>query len=128
MASHVTSAGSSGIKFAFDVAMSGRLGMDYDLAKMSKEDFKLTQNAIADYKAIRETVQLGEQYRLVSPYGNSRCSLMYVDENQAKAVFFFFQIENDTEGATVLLQGLDPDATYSVREINSNGDSCSVEK
>ncbi len=119
MASHVTSAGDTGIKFAFDVAMSGRLGMDYDLQKMSQKDFEVTKSALVDYKRIRPVVQFGDLYRLVSPYKSSRSSLMYVDEELAKAVFFVYQMQNQQDAGAIRLQGLDPAATYSLREINA---------
>ena len=48
--------GNRPLKFAFDVAMSGRMGMDVDLGKFSPEERKFTASAIATYKGIREVV------------------------------------------------------------------------
>ena len=38
MANHVTRSGDRPLKFTFDVAMSGRLGMDLDLTHLSETD------------------------------------------------------------------------------------------
>ncbi len=119
-AAHVTSSGDSGIKFAFDVAMSCRLGMDMDLERMSRDDFEFTKMAISEYKRIRDVVQLGGLYRLISPYESPRSSLMYVNDDKSRAILFVYQMKDDTrENKSVALQGLDPNGVYSVREINT---------
>ena len=120
-AAHVTTRGDAGIKFGFDVAMSCRLGMDYDLEKASKEDFEFIKSAIAEYKRIRDVVQLGELYRLISPYGSPRCALMYVNDDKSRAILFVYKMEDDQNGPKLIsLQGLNPDATYQIREINTS--------
>ncbi|MCL2305349.1 MAG: alpha-galactosidase [Planctomycetaceae bacterium] len=119
-AAHVTTRGDTGIKFAFDVAMSCRLGMDIDLEKTSKEDFEFIKSAIAEYKRIRDVVQLGELYRLISPYNSPRCALMYVNADKSRAILFVYQMENDANGNKLIaLQGLNPDVEYRLREINT---------
>ena len=120
-AGHVTSRGDTGIKFAFDVAMSCRLGMDMDLEKTSKEDVEFIKSAIEEYKRIRDVVQLGVLYRLISPYNSPRCALMYVNEDKSRAVLFVYQMENDANGEKLIaLQGLNPDVDYRIREINTS--------
>lgn len=117
---HVTHMGRQPFKFAFDVAMSGCLGMDADPTKMSEEEKEITKRAVEVYKnKLRPIVQLGELYRLVSPYKTSRSVVSYVEaENQKNAVVFVYQIKDDKDGVTVQLQGLDPAKTYSVEEVN----------
>ena len=56
------------LKFRFDVAMSGRLGMEMQPKHMTEEEKELSRKAIADYKTIRPIVQHGDLYRLISPY------------------------------------------------------------
>jgi len=117
-AAHVTKRGN--LKFSFDVHMSCRLGMDYDLEKASKEDFEFIKSAIAEYKRIRDVVQLGILYRLISPYNSPRCSLMYVNDDKSRAILFVYQMEDDANGTKLIsLQGLNPDAVYRIREINT---------
>jgi len=65
-------------------------------------------------------VQLGVQYRLISPYNNPRSALMYVNEVKSRAVLFVYQMEDEAQGEkSISLQGLDPDAVYQIREINT---------
>lgn len=114
MGCHVTDMGNRPIKFAFDVAMSGRLGMDMDVEKLSSEDRAFAAQAIETYKGIREIVQLGEQFRLESPYNGARSSLMYCYQNEAVA---FVYALNSLPSSDLQLLGIDPAATYRVTEI-----------
>ena len=109
------------IKFRCDVAMSGRLGMELQPRNMTEEERAQCATAISDYKTIRSTVQLGNLYRLVSPYDRKGlASLMYVDDRKAKAVLFVYKVENMMNQTLprLLLDGLDPAATYTLRELN----------
>ncbi|MDR2463250.1 MAG: alpha-galactosidase [Verrucomicrobiales bacterium] len=117
VAAHVTHMGKRPLKFAFEVAMSGRLGMDMDLSKMSPEEMDFTRRANAEYKRLRDVIQLGEQYRLVAPQGSPRCALMYV--NAGRAVVFVYQTA-DKDAAPVKLKALAASATYIVKEINAD--------
>jgi alpha-galactosidase len=115
MCDHVTDSGHRPWKFAFDVAMSGCLGMDVDLDAMSADDRKFAAVAIETYKQIRGTVQLGDQYRLESPYAGSRSALMYVRGKEA--VVFAYSL-GESPAAPLKLKGLDPAKTYAVHEID----------
>lgn len=67
------------LKLRFDVAMSGRMGMELQPAHMTDEDKAFARRAIADYKLIRPVVQQGDLYRLISPFDKTGyASLMYV--------------------------------------------------
>jgi alpha-galactosidase len=116
---HVTHMGHQPFKFAFDVAMSGCLGMDADPTKMTGEEKTITLRALEIYKnRLRPVVQLGDLYRLVSPYENSRSVVSYVNEAQDRAVVFVYQVKDDKEGIKVLLQGLNPEKSYRLEEVN----------
>lgn len=68
--------------------MSGRLGMEIQPKDMTGEEKELCRKAIAEYKEIRPVVQLGDIYRLVSPYDKlGVASLMYTSPEKDKAVF-----------------------------------------
>lgn len=111
------------LKFRCDVAMTGRLGMEIQPRDMSAEDRDFCRNAIAEYKKIRPTVQLGDLYRLVSPFdGKGACSLMYVAPDKSQAVYYWFRTNNDYSAPLATrtpMDGLDPDATYKVTELNA---------
>ncbi|MCC8145288.1 MAG: GH36 C-terminal domain-containing protein [Bacteroidales bacterium] len=64
-------------------------------------------------------MQFGDLYRLVSPYENSRSVVSYVEaDKKGKAAVFIYQIKDDNSGITVKLQGLDPEKTYVLEEVN----------
>ena len=117
IASHVTRWGDRPLKFAFDVAMSARMGMDMDTSKLSTEERAFAKSAVATYKTIREVVQLGDVYRLESPYDGARASQMSVSPDKSRAVLFAWQMR-DGNAARLNLQGLDAGKRYLVREIN----------
>ena len=114
-ANHVTLSGDHGLKFAFEVAMSGTMGMDIDVSKLSPADYSFAKQAIASYKGIRNIVQLGEEYRLESPYEGPRSALMDV-ENDSAALFVYSL--GDSPAAPVKLKGLDRAKRYSIRLID----------
>ena len=109
------------LKYRIDVAMSGRLGMEIQPRNMTEEEIDLCRNAIAEYKIIRPVVQFGDIYRLVSPYdGLGLASMMYCSPDKDKAVFYWWKTEHfrDEHLPRVRMAGLDPDAEYSIQELN----------
>lgn len=109
------------LKYRVDVAMSGRLGMEIQPKDMSDADKDFCRKAIASYKQIRDVVQLGDLYRLQSPFEQKgAASLMYVAPAKDKAVCFWWRTDNDYGHNPVrpALDGLDPNASYRVTELN----------
>jgi alpha-galactosidase len=116
---HVTHMGHRPLKFAFDVAMSGRLGMDMDLQQLSPADRATCATGITAYKTIRDIVQLGDQYRLENAHENRiREAIAYVSEDKARAVLMVYQTAEAKTTAPVKLNGLDPAKNYRLKEIN----------
>ncbi len=109
------------LKFRCDVAMSGRLGIELQPKDMSDEERQQVSTCFKDYKAFRDVVQTGNLYRLVSPYHKKGVSsVMYVDDSQAKAVFFVYKTANyyNQPLPRIRLAGLNPDKTYTLTEQN----------
>jgi alpha-galactosidase len=115
------------IKFRCDVAMSGRLGMELQPAHMTDEERAQCTVAFADYKELRELIQLGNLYRLVSPYEpvpvvekQQVASLMYVNDAKDHAVLFAYGLSSFMKQSSrrIRLSGLDPDRTYTLHEKN----------
>ncbi len=115
------------IKFRCDVAMSGRLGMELQPAHMTDEERAQCTIAFRDYKALRELIQLGNLYRLVSPYEpvpvvekQQVASLMYVNDAKDHAVLFAYGLSSFMKQASrrIRLAGLDPDKHYTLHERN----------
>ncbi|MBD5180740.1 MAG: alpha-galactosidase, partial [Bacteroidales bacterium] len=108
------------IKFRFDVAMTGRLGMEIQPKNMTKEELEFSKRAIAAYKDIRPVVQLGNQYRLISPYDKGAlAAVMYVDDNKDHAAVFAYRTDylHNQQVAKVRLDGVDPDKYYQIRDL-----------
>lgn len=108
------------LKFRFDVAMSGRLGMEMQPKDMTDKDKDFARRAIAAYKEIRPVVQLGDLYRLVSPYDNKGVSsLMYATEDKSRAVFFAYKTDHFINMTVpfVRMSGLDPGRNYRITDL-----------
>ena len=109
------------IKFRCDVAMSGRLGIELQPKDMTGEERQQTSTCMADYKQLRQVVQTGNLYRLISPYDRKGISsLMYVDDACRQGVLFVYKTDNyyDQPLPRIRLAGLNPDATYTLTEKN----------
>ena len=109
------------IKYRTDVAMSGRLGMELQPRKMTDEEREQSRRAINDYKPLRELIQLGNLYRLISPYDNEGiASLMYTNDAKSKAVLFAYRVQYlyNMKTPRIHLAGLDATKNYRLRELN----------
>ena len=115
------------IKFRCDVAMSGRLGMELQPAHMTETERAQCTTAFHDYKELRELIQLGNLYRLVSPFEpvpvvekQQVASLMYINDNKDHAVLFAYGLTSFMKQASrrIRLAGLDPTRTYTLAERN----------
>ena len=113
------------LKFRFDVAMTGRLGMEMKPSDLTPEEMKFAQNAFKLYKeTIRPIVQLGDQYRIISPYeGTGYASQLFINEEKTKAVFFAYKFDTDVyfPRPRFMFAGLDPNARYRLHQVNANG-------
>ena len=109
------------LKFKINVAMMGKMGFDINLHEIGDGDMTYCQQSVALYKnVIKPLVLDGDQYRLVSPYEGNHTSTMFVAKDRRDAVVFAFDVHPRYGESlyNVVMQGLDPDATYSVQEIN----------
>lgn len=119
------------LKFRFDVAMSGRLGMEMQPEDMTEADKVFTQRAIQAYKGIRPIVQFGDLYRLISPYENKGvASLMYVAPEKDRAVFYAYKMNHfiNMTIPNVKMNGLDPQKKYQLIDLTplSKNKPCSL--
>jgi len=118
IAAHVTRMGNRPLKFAMDVAMSGALGVDMDIRKLTPDERQSLASAVALYKKeIRDVVEQGDLYRLESPYDGPRAALDYVSADRSQAVLFVYQLKT-VAGEAVKPQGLDPQKRYRLQEVN----------
>lgn len=101
--------------FSMHVAMTGALGIGIDLNRISEKEEKDLAGYIREYKQIRDTVQLGDLYRLSSFRNSPVQALEYVSRDRKDAVLFAFCLHEryGEELHTVRLSGLDPDKPYA---------------
>ena len=127
MASHVSavpnhqSGNVTPLKFRFDMACAGRLGMELQPRDLPADERALALRCIGSYKEYRDLVFGGDLYRLFSPYDGSYSALMYVSEDKSRAVVFTYCLHYEPRtvgGKTFRLQGLDPSRSYRVVEQN----------
>jgi len=113
------------LEYRFLSSMQGSLGLGANLNKWQPAEFATAKRLVAEYKAIRKTVQQGSLYRLISPQnGSEQSATESVSSDRAHAVLFAF-LHSSTEKypyPSVRLQGLDPDAKYRVRAIEGKFD------
>ena len=116
---------SSPLKFRFDVAMSCRLGFELHPKNMSQEEKEFSKRCVNDYKRLRNVIQQGDLYRLVSPYDHPYSALMHVAKDRSRAVVFLYGLVRGRWSdfpAPLKLDGLCGTQRYRVREINRRAD------
>ncbi|MBQ8701611.1 MAG: alpha-galactosidase [Prevotella sp.] len=108
------------IKFRCDVAMSGRLGIELQPKDMTDEERLQVTTCFNDYKELRHTVQTGDLYRLVSPFDRKGVAALMYSIPASTAVLFVYKTDNyyGQPLPRIRLAGLNPDATYTVKEKN----------
>ena len=112
------------LKYRFDVAMSGRLGLELQPKHLNEKEWEFAKNAIAAYKNIRPIVQFGDLYRLKNPEdGSGWASHQYVSKDGKESVFFAYSMKyhGRTTFFQTRLKGLDPNKNYRITEINKAG-------
>lgn len=109
------------LKFRFNVAMQGALGIGTNLLKMSDEELALCAEQIAFYKKLRRTVQFGKKYRLLNLERDELSVNQYVSRDGKESVVFV--VTPSTRFLhhcfSIRLNGLEPDAQYRVRICES---------
>lgn len=111
------------LKFRFDVACQGRLGLELQPKYLSESEKNLVNRCVESYKTYRDLVFTGDLYRLGSPYGNDCYGALYVNEEKTRAVVYLYNIRYNAqgwEGTPFQLKGLDSDKKYKVTELNAD--------
>ncbi len=108
------------LKFRFDMACSGRLGLELQPKEMTDEEREFSKMAIAAYKEYRDLIFFGDLYRIKSPYDSDFYSLMYVSKDKKRAVVFAYCLhyQGRTQIPVLKLHGLDETKSYKVKELN----------
>lgn len=121
MSAHVTDWNrNASIKFRTDVASMCKLGFDIGLGRLSEDEIGFLKGAVGNWSRLQNVILDGVQYRLVSPYDQNHMAVDYVSQDKSHAVLFAYDLHPRYKEPLqkVKLQGLDPDALYTVSEIN----------
>lgn len=105
------------LEYRFLSSMQGSLGIGANLTKWTPGDFGKAKQMVAQYKAIRETVQRGSLYRLITPEHNSEQSVtesVARDGRQAVTFAFLHSSRELYPFPRIYLRGLDEAAMYRI--------------
>jgi alpha-galactosidase len=100
--------------------MMGGMGIGGNLNNWSKIEMKLAKEKISQYKKIRETIQHGDQYRLLSTWKENLVAVEYVNRDKDEAVLFIF-LRSQQFGERLLpikLKGLINNSLYQYQNGN----------
>jgi alpha-galactosidase len=109
------------LEYRFLSSMQGALGIGANLNNWNAGDFEAAKKMVAQYKQIRDVVQRGSLYRLLSPQNGSEQSVTEsVSENQQSAVVFAFLHSSQMlyPFPRIYLRGLKPDAVYRIASLD----------
>lgn len=98
------------------VAMSGNLGYELDITKLTEEEKETIKKQIKLYKEIRETVQFGDTYRLLSPFESNDVAWMNISKNKKDIVVGYTKqyAEPNRWNKPLKLVALENDAKYQI--------------
>lgn len=114
------------LKMRGDVAMSGNFGYELDLTKFTEEEKAEVKAQVAEYKELRELIQFGDMYRLMSPFEGNETAWMVVSEDKSEAFVAYFRVlaVPNPPLDRLKLRGLNPDMEYFVtgKDVTYGGD------
>ncbi|MBY9077143.1 alpha-galactosidase [Paenibacillus sp. HN-1] len=96
------------------VAMSGNLGYELDLTKLTEEEKEIVKQQVAEYKGIRQLVQFGDFYRLRSPFEGNDTAWLFVERDKKEMAVFYFNVlaEPSAPLKVLKLDGVDVTKKY----------------
>nr|WP_246153765.1 alpha-galactosidase [Terriglobus albidus] len=112
------------LEYRFLSSMQGSLGIGANLNKWTPEDFAKARTMIDVYKGVRETVQRGSLYRLMSPREGEQAVTESVSRDGRQAVIFAFLHSSSQlyPFPRIYLRGLREDAIYKLRVVTGKSE------
>ncbi len=110
------------VEYRFLSSMQGSLGVGANLNKWTPEDFATAKDMIAAYKGMRDTVQGGALYRLISPRDGGEyqsTETVSTDGHQAVVFALLHSSQEFNPFPTLHLRGLDPERMYTLHAVRS---------
>jgi alpha-galactosidase len=106
------------LSFRFHVAMTGTLGIGGRLASWSAAELAEAGTFVAQYKEVRDTVQLGRRHRLHTDPDRTALCHVAPDGSQVAVFVFARTVRQSHLDPPIRLRGLDLDAHY--RDTTTN--------
>lgn len=102
-----------------DIAHLGATGYELDTKQMTAEEVAQVSGQVAEYHEMEDLVLNGDLYRLEDPFASNYFAFAIVAKDKSEAHITFYRRLNrpNDEVKHIRLRGLDPDATYEVREL-----------
>lgn len=132
MGSHVTvspnlyTGRATSLKFRFDVALGCRLGLELDPRILAAEELNEIRQRLQLAAQLRPITQLGDLYRLVSPYHGPDTALLFIYGSQALLLAYTSERLFTDQRTRIPLQGLNSLHRYRLQELgeDSTGFHC----
>ena len=91
-------------------------------SELTEKELEFSKQAVSNYHSFKEVVWHGELYRLVNPHENDFSALMFVNAEKNRAIVFSYLVNNrymmTATEEPILLDGLDANKKYHIKEIN----------
>lgn len=102
------------LKSRCDIAMMGQFGFEFDLSKLSDEEFAQCKNAVADFKKYRNIIHFGDMYRLSSPFETNLAAWQFVSQDKNEILLIIFNTLSEVNGPfhILKLEGLEKQSIY----------------
>ena len=101
-----------------NTAMAANLGFELNIDKLSGDDKRLVMEQINLYHQIKDLVDFGELYRMLSPFDGMDAAWMYVSSDRERAVVFYYKTLATPNPPLIRLKlcGLNPEMVYKVND------------
>lgn len=101
-------------KTRYTTASMGQFGFELDITKMEDEEFEKMAECIKHYKKVRETVQFGDMYRLLSPFEGNYAAWQFLSKDGTQVYICCSNVLAVPNGPYnfVKCRNLEPDAIY----------------
>lgn len=98
------------------VAMAGNFGYELNVTKLAVEEKEAIKDQVKLYKEIRETVQFGDVFRLLSPFESNEVAWMNISKDKSEIVVNYVKqyAEPNKWNRPLKLVGLEEESKYEV--------------
>lgn len=98
------------------VAMAGNFGYELDITKLSDEEKEEIRYQVKIYKEIRETIQFGDNFRLLNPFESNEVAWMSVSKDKCEVVVNYVKqyAEPNKWNKPLKLVGLEKEDKYKI--------------